>query len=900
MSLEYAFNLAKDLEDTSVRRRRRHDADAHHADTDNDDWAAPTQAALQHDGNDPATAAATDDDDIQSVVSDDLGHGLHSEAAAAALRARDELVDAVDYFVQWKDALIETHPLPNAALLPLLTTSSQLIRCRDVLRNNVRTLAKLAQSFSEGLLGNEHVCRLKTETEQIKLEMGIEKARRIEATRKLATALSLVRRLDGEVRYVRWYRFFLKLRHREHIKHCDRTSAAARKSNEGLRNTIATLRAEIVELKELQAATSHVAIKNQTKADRLEQIVRQLERRERKLKASVDGAQATAAAAEKALNEVAKAAAEAKSQAQAEQGKKQVMLQDAADVRAPPKRGALTSSISSAGGRTGGHSPSSRPATVGMLASREAARRSPPTPTPAAVQPTASDNFITRSPPPAPSQPEPAAGPSPSSPARVPAAPSPRPASSTVARAAKASSERRKQEDVSSTSAKALCGVLHPAAAIGADAAAAAVPRSSPRPPSSATLAASRAHAVGKSPGLLETRPKKPRGPVTFDLGNGESVVAEASQASSAAEAAAAATAAAAAAADTWSAGAFPATGPPQLSGPLLTSTVGHVLGGAPAVLPPAAVPSVPLEVLNNTKAEHTSELMRVRKTHAAQVDVLKSTLATLQSKLLSRGKELSKLRKLASQRSRVQVRYNKKLGGAKFSAANDPLVPDAPWDSGSPQDPPVATATPKMAERPETVHAGARRGARGRGQDRRNGARGRKNTRGHVGFSMDDRAAGTQSSVGGSVPVPVPLDLALADPDAIDPALIDPWRSNRTINRPRTVHTTHYYMGPERAVTDSALTQAMQDGPLRLPANFMPLAPPRLAAQSAAATRAQARARTSVPLPVRPQTSADTAQRRRRTGAAGPAFPSERPTMNMVNFSSRVYTRPRRPGAPH
>ena len=51
-----------------------------------------------------------------------------------------------------------------------------------------------------------------------------------------------------------------------------------------------------------------------------------LERRERKLKASVDGAQATAAAAEKALNEVAKAAAEAKSQAQAEQGKKQVML----------------------------------------------------------------------------------------------------------------------------------------------------------------------------------------------------------------------------------------------------------------------------------------------------------------------------------------------------------------------------------------------------------------------------------------------------------------------------------------------------------------------------------------------------------------------------------------------
>ena len=864
MSLEYAFNLAKDLEDTSVQRRLRHNATAGTA-----DWAVPTEAALQDGDGIAATADA--DDDIRSVVSDDLGHGLHSEAAAAALRARDELVDAVDFFVQWKDALIQTHPLPNAALLPLLTTSSQLIRCRDVLRNNVRTLAKLAQSFSEGLLGNEHVSRLKTETEQIKLELGIEKARRVEATRKLATALSLVRRLDGEVRYVRWYRFFLKLRHREHIKHCDRTAAAARKSNEGLRATMAKLRAEIVDLKELQAATSHVAIKNQTKADRLEQIVRQQERRERKLKASVDGAQATAAAAEKALNEVAKAAAEAKAQADAEQAQKQVLLQDAADVRAPPKRGALSSSGGSSGDRG---SPSSRTATVGMLAAREAAYRST-SPVPAAVQPTAaSDNFITRSPPPVPSQPALGAGPSPPSPAEAPLAPSPRPTSSTVARAAKASSD-------------------------GETAGAVAVPRPSPRPPPAPPVesqAGSRVRVFDKSTGLLEARPKKPRGPVTFDLGNGASMVAEVASAAPAVEAdaaAAALTAAAAAAADTWSSSAFAATAPPppRMSGPQLTSTVDMVLGGQ-AVLPPAAVPTVPLEVLNKIKAEHASELMRVRQTHAEQVNMLKSTLATLQSKLLSRGKELTKLRNLARQRPRVQVRYSKRYG-AKFSGTNDPLVPDAPWEGGQPEEPPAATENPKFVERPVTVHAGALRQGRGP----RNGSRGEGTTRGQVGFSMDDQAAGIQSRGGSGVPIPVSRDPALADPDIIDPALIDPWRSTR-INRPSTVHTTHYFMGPERAVTDSALTQAVQDGPLRLPANFMPLAPPRLAAQSAAASRVQARALTSAPPPVRPQTSAASARRRRGTGAVGPAFPSERRTLNMVNFSSRVFTRPRRPGA--
>ena len=61
------------------------------------------------------------DSDIESIASDDMGHAAHSQAAELAMTARNELVNAVVFFLQWKDALVESYPLPNAALLPILT-----------------------------------------------------------------------------------------------------------------------------------------------------------------------------------------------------------------------------------------------------------------------------------------------------------------------------------------------------------------------------------------------------------------------------------------------------------------------------------------------------------------------------------------------------------------------------------------------------------------------------------------------------------------------------------------------------------------------------------------------------------------------------------------------------------
>jgi len=224
-----------------------------------------------------------DQSDIDSVTSDDMGHALHSEAAAAALLAREELVDAVDFFVQWKDSLIQVHPLPNSSLLPLLTTSSKLLRCRDVLKNNIRTLAVLAQSFAKGLLSDEHLLRLKSTSEACQLELGMEKMRRVEATRKLTSSLALLRRYRDELKYVRWYRLMLKLLSREKVRTAeDRVQAAS--------STITTLRSQLKEYKKkchemesLQKATSQVAIANQTRADVLERKMKKSIRREKKL-----------------------------------------------------------------------------------------------------------------------------------------------------------------------------------------------------------------------------------------------------------------------------------------------------------------------------------------------------------------------------------------------------------------------------------------------------------------------------------------------------------------------------------------------------------------------------------------------------------------------------------------
>ena len=221
--------------------------------------------------------------EVDSVTSDDLGHALHSEAAAAALRAREELVEAVDFFVQWKDALIQVHPLPSSALLPLLTTSSKLLRCRDVLQNNIRTLANLAQSFAKGLLSDEHVSRLKTTSEVLQLELSMEKMRRVESTRKLTSSLGLLRRYRDEIRYIRWYRLMLKVLSREHVRTADDRVKQATSTVSTLKSTVNTWKKKCQELESLQKATSQVAIKNQTRADVLERQLKKAGKREKKL-----------------------------------------------------------------------------------------------------------------------------------------------------------------------------------------------------------------------------------------------------------------------------------------------------------------------------------------------------------------------------------------------------------------------------------------------------------------------------------------------------------------------------------------------------------------------------------------------------------------------------------------
>ena len=212
-----------------------------------------------------------------------MGHALHSQAAASALAAREELVEAVDFFIQWKDALIQVHPLPIDALLPLLTTSSQLIRCRDVLKNNIRTLANLAQSFARGLLSNEHLNRLKTTAESVKLELSMEKKRRIEATRKLNTSLGLLRRYHDELKYVRWYRLTLKLQERMKSSASEEKVKAAQTSLNSLRQSVSIWKKKSSELEALQKATSQVAVKNQTRADVLERQMRKSTKREKQL-----------------------------------------------------------------------------------------------------------------------------------------------------------------------------------------------------------------------------------------------------------------------------------------------------------------------------------------------------------------------------------------------------------------------------------------------------------------------------------------------------------------------------------------------------------------------------------------------------------------------------------------
>ena len=296
MALEYAFALTRRLalaEEAGAPAENTWEALASsRLLAHNRDGAAASRAADGGADSGGGGESETDSDsEVSSVASDDMGHGRHSHAAEVALRARGELVQAVDFFLQWKDALVESYPLPPAALLPILTVAAQLLRCRDVLGNNIATLCTLAQSFARGLLSDEHVHRLKTEAEQARLAAGMERARRVEVTRKARASLALLRRMDGEVRYVRWYRLFLKLRQREGARHAETQIAALRATVGNLKQALDELRKALKKSENKQVATAKVAVKNQTRAETLQKELKRAGRRERKLRAELVQAQ---------------------------------------------------------------------------------------------------------------------------------------------------------------------------------------------------------------------------------------------------------------------------------------------------------------------------------------------------------------------------------------------------------------------------------------------------------------------------------------------------------------------------------------------------------------------------------------------------------------------------------
>eukprot|EP00946_MAST-07B_sp_MAST-7B-sp1_P000423 g423.t1 len=284
MSLEYAFALSRDV--ALAEERAREGGPVEHT------WERlASSKLLAHNRNGPVDDRADrgggdgdgSDSEVESIASDDMGHASHSQAAELAMTARNELVNAVDFFLQWKDALVESYPLPNAALLPLLTIASQLLRCRDILGNNIATLCKLARSFAKGLLSDEHVHRLKIESEQARLMVGIERGRRIEATRKTSACLALLRRMDNEIRYVRWYRLFLKLRQRDSARHATKQIDTLRATVQNLKGSLSELRKALKGSKDKQIATAKVAVKNQKRADTLQRELKRAEKRERKL-----------------------------------------------------------------------------------------------------------------------------------------------------------------------------------------------------------------------------------------------------------------------------------------------------------------------------------------------------------------------------------------------------------------------------------------------------------------------------------------------------------------------------------------------------------------------------------------------------------------------------------------
>ncbi len=289
MSLEYAFGLKQTGEDDKQKLRSRPSpesysynvvsAGADHQNRNEEERKDKPRRddlfRLQRESG-SATAspfeASNDvrDCEVESVASDDMGHESNERAALAAMNAREELSVAVDGFLEWKDTLLETYPLPSNTVISLLTYASCFSRCRDILSTSVRTLSKLVHSFARGLLTDEHISRLKTEVESARLSLQLERMRRVEAVRHRDEAVKVTARLYGEIRYVRWYKLLLKLRQREHTRMSNKRVGMMQKTVANLKHALHQLRRQHSDLQMLQQVTSKVASENQTKVTLLQ------------------------------------------------------------------------------------------------------------------------------------------------------------------------------------------------------------------------------------------------------------------------------------------------------------------------------------------------------------------------------------------------------------------------------------------------------------------------------------------------------------------------------------------------------------------------------------------------------------------------------------------------------
>ena len=239
---------------------------------------------------------------------------------------------------------------------------------------------------------------------------------------------------------------------------------------------------------------------------------------------------------------------------------------------------------------------------------------------------------------------------------------------------------------------------------------------------------------------------------------------------------------------------------------------------------------NVPLNIVTQLNEAHANELIQIRRTHAQQVETLKLTMATLQEKLIRRGRELAKLR-------HSKENFKKRFEPAALFGKSGKTV---------------STDTSMKNKKKKKVKAKKPASKRKSGTSVKFSS--------ETGFDdMSDVVTPWSVKEGASSRPETTISMSISRASTSEGhgnngAQQHKISKKRHANRPNTANTvTHqapfYYLSPvDRAITDAALKEPSHEvggcssyaedvdapgKPLRLPANFMPLAPPRLASQA-------------------------------------------------------------------